>query len=79
MSCQRLLVYSLSMDSIGFMVSNMPEREKRLSIRIDADERKMLEALAARDGLTVSDVVRLFARRAYAETIATTKAAKRIG
>jgi uncharacterized protein (DUF1778 family) len=68
------------MDSIGFMLSDMPEREKRLSIRIDADERKMLEVLAARGGLTVSDVVRLFARRAYAETIASkTKATKRIG
>ena len=64
-------VYSLSMDSMGFMLSDMPEREKRLSVRIDADERQMLEVLAARDGLTVSDVVRLFARRAYAETIAT--------
>ena len=45
----------------------MVDRDKRLSIRIGDEERKMLEALAARDGLTVSDYVRLFARRAYAE------------
>jgi uncharacterized protein (DUF1778 family) len=58
----------------------MTQREKRLSIRVGADERKMLEALAAHDGLTVSDFVRLFTRRAYAETIATkTKVTRRVG
>jgi len=52
---------------MGSQWVHVVDRDKRLSIRIGDEERKMLEALAKRDGLTVSDYVRLSARRAYAD------------
>jgi uncharacterized protein (DUF1778 family) len=55
----------------------MANRDRRLSIRIGDEERKMLDALAKRDGLTVSDYVRLFARRAYAEAFPATRVPKK--
>lgn len=45
----------------------MVERDIRLSVKIAAEERAMLQALADRDGISVSDYVRLFIRREYAE------------
>jgi hypothetical protein len=33
------------------------------------DEREMVDALAARDGVTASDVVRMLIRRAHAEML----------
>jgi hypothetical protein len=43
------------------------ERDRKLTIRISADEVSKLEALADSDGVTGSDVLRTFIRRAYAE------------
>jgi hypothetical protein len=45
----------------------MVERDKKLTIRIAEAELSMLEALAEVDGVSQSDYVRLFIRRAYAE------------
>lgn len=45
----------------------MVERDRRLSIRIAEEEWQMLKALAEREGLSASDFVRVFIRRAYAE------------
>lgn len=50
--------------TMGVMVV---DRGRRLSIRIADEERVMLEALADRDGISASDFVRMFIRRAYAE------------
>ena len=41
--------------------------DKRLHVLVSADENEMLEELAARDGLTPSDVVRQLIRRRHAE------------
>ena len=43
------------------------KRERRLSMLISDEEWDMLQALADRDGLNVSDHVRLYIRRAHAE------------
>lgn len=40
-------------------------RKRVLNVRIDDAEAAMLDALADRDGITVSDWVRLAVRRAY--------------
>jgi antitoxin component of RelBE/YafQ-DinJ toxin-antitoxin module len=40
------------------------------------EEKEMLAALAKHEGLTSSDVVRLFIRRAYAETFGPKKSKK---
>jgi hypothetical protein len=46
-----------------------PKRfEERLHILVSTDERRMLDELAQRDGLTPSDVVRQLVRRAHAAT-----------
>jgi hypothetical protein len=42
-------------------------REKRLNILVTEAEQQMLQALADRDGITASDYVRMFIRRAHAE------------
>jgi hypothetical protein len=44
-------------------------RTLNLNIRIAEDEAEMLKALAERQGLSASDVVRQFIRRAYAEAV----------
>lgn len=44
---------------------------------ISDDEWAMLQALADRDGLTVSDHIRLYARRAHAEAFVSAKPPKR--
>lgn len=44
-------------------------REDVFRFRIEAKERKMIEALAEKDGLSASDVLRLLVRRAYAKAI----------
>lgn len=51
----------------------MVDREQRLSMKISAEEAAMLRALAEKDGITVSDWVRLTTRRAYAEAFGTKK------
>jgi predicted DNA-binding protein len=45
----------------------MVERDRRLSIRIADDEWDKLHALAEAEGVSSSDYVRLFIRRAHAE------------
>lgn len=45
----------------------MVERDRRLSIRIAEEEWEMLQALAERDGISSSDYIRLFIRRAHAD------------
>lgn len=42
-------------------------REDVFRFRIGPNERLMIEALAKRDGLSASDVLRLLVRRAYSE------------
>jgi uncharacterized protein (DUF1778 family) len=51
----------------------MVDREKRINVRVSAEETAMLAALAEREGLSQSDVLRLFIRRAYAEAFGTKK------
>jgi hypothetical protein len=43
------------------------ERDKRLTIRVSAEEVAMLEALAEAAGVSGSDFLRLHVRSAYAE------------
>lgn len=45
----------------------MVDRDKNLNVRMSAEEAEMLLALAEKDGVSQSDFVRLFIRRAYAE------------
>jgi uncharacterized protein (DUF1778 family) len=58
-------------------VESMPERGLYLTLRVSEEEREMLRELAERDGLSASDVVRQFIRRAHREAFpdrtATTK------
>jgi len=49
------------------------KRERRLSMLISDEEWEMLQALADRDGLNVSDHIRLYIRRAHAELAATSE------
>jgi hypothetical protein len=49
------------------------KRERRLSMLISDEEWYMLQALADRDGLNVSDHIRLYIRRAHAELPAPAK------
>jgi uncharacterized protein (DUF1778 family) len=43
------------------------ERNKTLNIRMTEDEDRMLKALAEHQGMNISDVVRQYIRRAFAE------------
>lgn len=52
----------------------MPERPRRLSIRIADDEWTMLYALAETEGITASDYIRLFIRREHAVRFGAPKA-----
>lgn len=52
------------------------ERGQRFGVRLNTEERAMLDALAKADGLTGSDFVRLSIRRAYAEKFGTKKPKK---
>jgi antitoxin component of RelBE/YafQ-DinJ toxin-antitoxin module len=44
------------------------QRTRMLNVRIDDNEAEMLRALAEREGLSASDIVRQYIRRAYAAT-----------
>lgn len=44
-------------------------RDKRLNILVTSEEHEMLQTLADREGITASDYVRLFIRKAYAESL----------
>jgi hypothetical protein len=50
------------------------EREKMLNVRITDDENRMLKALAEHQGMSVSDVIRQYVRRAFAETFSPKRA-----
>jgi hypothetical protein len=43
-------------------------RDQLFQLRVTADEKRMLEALAEREGLTASDKVRQLIRKDYAAT-----------
>jgi hypothetical protein len=43
------------------------DRDKSLRVRVAEDELRMVQELAEADGVTASDYVRLFIRRAHAE------------
>lgn len=55
---------------------NADDRTERLGVRMTTEEKEMLAALAKHEGLTSSDVIRLFIRRAYAETFGPKKSKK---
>ena len=52
------------------------KREKRLNILMADDEIEMLRQLADRDGITSSDLIRVFVRRRYEEVFGSTKVKK---
>ena len=41
-------------------------RDQKFQLRLAEDERRMLEAIAERDGLSAADIVRQLVRREYA-------------
>jgi uncharacterized protein (DUF1778 family) len=45
----------------------MVDREARINLRASEEEAAMLRALAERDGISASDFLRLYIRRAYRE------------
>lgn len=55
----------------------MVERTRVITIRASEDEVAMLHALAEHDGVSSSDLIRLFIRRAYSEKFADKKPRKR--
>ena len=59
------------------IVKRMVDREKRLNIRIADDEAMMLHELAEAEGVSQSDYIRLFIRRAHAERFGEKKKTKK--
>jgi predicted DNA binding CopG/RHH family protein len=55
----------------------MVDREKRINVRVSEAEAEMLNELAEREGVSQSDYIRLFIRRAHAETFGSTKAPRK--
>jgi uncharacterized protein (DUF1778 family) len=49
----------------GLMVERM--RTRTLQVRVTDDEHRMIQALAEHQGISISDVVRLYIRRAFAD------------
>jgi uncharacterized protein (DUF1778 family) len=52
----------------------MVDRTKTLTVRVAEDEDRMLKALAELHGMTASDIVRQYIRRAFAEAFPPKKA-----
>jgi uncharacterized protein (DUF1778 family) len=52
---------------LHYMMRDMAERTKALNVRITDDEDRMLKALAGHQGMSISDVIRQYIRRAFAE------------
>lgn len=44
-----------------------PTRDATLTVRVSAEERRMLEQLADEAGVSSSDIVRMLVRRAFAD------------
>jgi uncharacterized protein (DUF1778 family) len=57
----------------------MVERQRTgtLNIRVNDDEERMLKAVAQHQGLSVSDVIRQYIRRAFADAFPPTTKKKR--
>jgi hypothetical protein len=53
------------------------QRDQLFQLRMTADEKQMLTALAERQGLTASDLVRQWVRREYAAALGGQPRAKR--
>jgi uncharacterized protein (DUF1778 family) len=50
------------------------EREDVITVRLTRDERNMVKGLAAADGVSISDAVRMAVRRAHEQRFAGQKA-----
>jgi len=53
------------------------QRDEKFQLRVTAEERQMLEALAERDGYSASDKVRQLIRKAYVDAFGETPPKKR--
>lgn len=58
---------TVSNSTVQSRYAQMVDRDRHLAIRTSAEEASMLKALAEAEGISQSDYVRLFIRRAYAE------------
>ena len=50
-----------------YYMATSKERDEMMTLRLNADERKMVEALAATDGVSMSDAIRMAIRQRHAE------------
>jgi uncharacterized protein (DUF1778 family) len=50
----------------------MVDRERRINIRVSESEAQMLQELAEAEGVSQSDFLRLYVRRAHAERFSST-------
>jgi len=55
----------------------MVDREKRINVRVSEVEAEMLSVLAEADGVSQSDFLRLYIRKAYADRFPTRPATKK--
>jgi uncharacterized protein (DUF1778 family) len=55
----------------------MVERTKTINVRVTDDEDRMLKALAEHQGMSISDVVRQYIRRAFIEAFPPKKTLKK--
>jgi hypothetical protein len=53
------------------------DRTERFTMRVRLEEKRMISALADRDGLSASDYLRLLVRRTYAASFGSEKAKRR--
>jgi uncharacterized protein (DUF1778 family) len=54
----------------------MAERSKVLNVRVTEDEDRMVKALAEHHGMSISDVIRQYIRRAFIEAFPPMKTKK---
>jgi uncharacterized protein (DUF1778 family) len=55
----------------------MVERTKTINVRVTDDEDRMLKALAEHQGMSISDVIRQYIRKAFAEAFPPKKTTKK--
>jgi hypothetical protein len=55
----------------------MADRDRVLNVRMTDDEDRMLKALAEHQGMSISDVIRQYVRRAFAEAFQPKRAGKK--